>query len=842
MTVGEQPARSFLFYLHDLIISKPPTSAYITMPDPCSRCRVIACQRCKLPRSRRTRRVKPTWAGTKKSSAMFVLSLGSCTALVQTTGADNTPDFCPTEHTYPHPSIPGLTCELCPAGHYVEDHCTPGSTRSTCLVCPDNKYQPCPSSNLRCHSCSDCSAAWLDGRSAPPILPCSQTQDNICQCPQDRFWSLVEPGCKVKTPCGPGQGVAHQATYKSDTVCITCQDGFFSNETSLVQVCGECRRCEEEGLETREPCNTTSNAVCSALPSVGTLPSTSLQHKDGLEWWKITLIVMSAVGALLAGVGIIGYIRKKMTTNNAANGAVVTYNPGNSAVYTAVPPVPQNAAVPRAAVPPAHQNGAIPHPAIPPASQNGAVPHAAVPPASQNGAVPHAAVPPASQNGAVPHAAVPPASQNGVVLHAAVPPASQNGAVPHAAIPPAFLNGAVPHSAVPPSSQNGAVPYAAIPPASLNGAVSYAAIPPASSNGAVPCAAIPPSPSNSAVPHTAFPQNAAVSSPAIYSENVSVPADILQASPNGAIHATIPCSLANAVPRPSSNGVVTGAAITPPLANRSVPAAVPPPSTVRAVYAAAYNGTTSPQSQDNCGPVGQPSSVVIGQPSSVVIGQPSSAVIGQPNSSLIAQPRSAASYDTAQPNSAVQQIQFESGPTGPQTRSATGDQPQRSVIAEQPNSGAESAERSTTFTACQPSSAVPSAGPIEYENMEQETAPRGAGESNNHTAYHQDSWTDPKAIIQGCPVTDNHDPENNTEDLDQKDAHDPLLELPVNNGSRSSRVEAVQDSKDPPNNADDALEKEAREPVQVTEYPSGPTRQGPYGSSNEDIPGASQHR
>ncbi|XP_078697720.1 uncharacterized protein LOC144925555 isoform X2 [Branchiostoma floridae x Branchiostoma belcheri] len=792
------------------------------MSGPCSRCRVIACQSCKLPRSRRTRRVKPPWAGPE--AAMFVLSF--CTALVQTTGADNTPDFCPTEHTYPHPSIPGLTCELCPAGHYVKDHCTPGSTQSKCLVCPDNKYQPCPSSNLRCHSCSDCSAAWLDGRSAPPILPCSQTQDNICQCPQDRYWSLVEPGCKVKTPCGPGQGVAHQATYKSDTVCIRCQDGFFSNETSLVQVCGECRRCEEEGLETREPCSTTSNAVCSTPFSVGTLPSTSLQHKEGLERWKITLIVISAVGALLAGVGIIGCIRKKMTTNNAANGAVVTYNRGNDAVYTAVPPVPQNAAIHRAAVPPASQNGAIPHAAVPPTHQNGAVS-----PASQNGAVPRAAVPPASHS----------QSQNGAVPHAAVPPASQNGAIPRAAIPPAHQNGAVPLAAVPPASQNGAVPHAAIPPASLNGAVPHSAIPPASSNGAVPCAAIPPSPSNSAVPHTAFPENAAISSPAIYSENGSVPAAIPQASPNGAIHATIPCSLANAVPRPSSGGAVPGAAIPPPLVNRSVPAAVPPPSTIGAVYAAAYNETTSPQSQDNCGPVGQPSSVVIGQPSSVVIGQPnsvvigqpSSAVIGQPNSSLIAQPRSAASYATAQPNSAVQQIQFESGPTGPQTRSATGDQPQRSVIAEQPNSGAESAERSTTFTACQPSSAAPSADLTEHENMEQQTAPRGA-----------DSWTDPKATIQGCPVTDSHDPENNAKDLDQKDAHDPLPELPVNNGSRSSRdeVEAVQDSKDPPNNADDALEKEAREPVQVTEYPSGPTRQGPYGSSNEDIPGSTQHR
>eukprot|EP00058_Branchiostoma_floridae_P018393 XP_002603882.1 hypothetical protein BRAFLDRAFT_70536 [Branchiostoma floridae] len=201
--------------------------------------------------------------------AILVLSIGpvGCTSgavPVETAGASNPPDFCPTEDTYPHPFIRGIQCKPCAPGQFVKSHCTLSSTQSLCMDCPRGKYQPCPSSNDRCHTCSDCGDFLVgDGRSVPPREPCSTTQDNICRCPQDWYWSLEEQRCKMTKPCDPGEGVAHQATYKSDIVCIACQDGFFSNETSHVQVCAECRMCEEEGLETLQPCSRTSDAVCS---------------------------------------------------------------------------------------------------------------------------------------------------------------------------------------------------------------------------------------------------------------------------------------------------------------------------------------------------------------------------------------------------------------------------------------------------------------------------------------------------------------------------------------------------------------------------------------------------
>ncbi|CAH1239286.1 TNFRSF11B [Branchiostoma lanceolatum] len=221
------------------------------------KCRVVACQRRKSPRSHRARR--PTWA--RAEAAMFVLSLGSCASHVQPGGAADLPAFCPPEQTYPHPSLPGLNCDFCPPGHYVDPghHCTRGTTQSVCAPCPQGKYQPCPTSNTRCHPCSDCGEFLLgDGRFGPPLEPCSPSQDNVCGCPQDGYWSLEEPGCKARTPCGPGEGVAHQATYKSDAVCIACQDGFYSSEASRLQVCQECSRCEE----TLQPCTRTNNTVC----------------------------------------------------------------------------------------------------------------------------------------------------------------------------------------------------------------------------------------------------------------------------------------------------------------------------------------------------------------------------------------------------------------------------------------------------------------------------------------------------------------------------------------------------------------------------------------------------
>ncbi|XP_035698449.1 uncharacterized protein KIAA0754-like [Branchiostoma floridae] len=723
------------------------------MTGKCSKCRVVACQRCKPPRSRSRRKRRPpikvrlpskTW---KVDVAILVLSIGpavvtSSAVPVETAGASNPPDFCPTEPTYPHPFISRLQCKLCAPGQYVEHHCTSTtSSQSSCVACPPRKYQPCPSSNIRCHPCSDCGDFLVDdGRFGPPREPCSPTQDNICHCPQDKYWSLEDPGCKMTNSCGPGEGVAHQATYKSDTVCITCQDGFYSNETSHVQVCAECRRCEEEGLETLQPCSTTSDAVCStdgssAPPSPDPLPSSQIQDA-GLEWWKIFLIALAATCLLVGIILLIIWKRRRngAVPNNTANCAAqvnVTYNTRNGVVYTAVSQGPFNSAVP-ATIP-----------------ANAAVPGAAVPP-SANGAVLVAAVHP-SANGAVPGAAHPPSSANGAVPGAAHPPSSANGAVPGAAIPP-FSNAAISSC-----SANGAVPSTAVRPSSANGVVSGAAVPLASQNG------------------------------------VAIPSS----SVNGAIH--------GAVPYPPSC------------------VAVPPPSANGAAYAAVFDGIRSEQQKDNCNPAAQNSSAIIGQPSSAVIGQ--------------------------QPSSAMQCEQPESNANSWPARSASTDQPQCSAVPrqlvsiQQPSSAAGSGQPSTTITACQPSSAVysavPSAGPTRSQNMQQ-----GADGSNNDSA-NPDSWTDPKATIQGCPVPDTHDPEGNTKDLNQKDAHDAVEELPVhNNRSRSSSrdVDAVQDSKDPPNNADDALEKEAREPVQDTELEgaAGPlqARQGPYGSSNENIPAA----
>ncbi|XP_035697778.1 tumor necrosis factor receptor superfamily member 11B-like [Branchiostoma floridae] len=151
--------------------------------------------------------------------------------------ATETPDWCPDDSTGTFQLPSGVICNLCPPGTYVTQDCTADNPNPQCENCTATRhYNPCYSYADRCNTCSDCSPILDDGRDGMVDgEECTPTRDRVCTCPSNAYWDFQTASCKAKTLCDEGYGVAHIATYKTDTVCIECVDGTFSDEKSLTQ-------------------------------------------------------------------------------------------------------------------------------------------------------------------------------------------------------------------------------------------------------------------------------------------------------------------------------------------------------------------------------------------------------------------------------------------------------------------------------------------------------------------------------------------------------------------------------------------------------------------------------
>ncbi|KAL6036780.1 hypothetical protein STEG23_035082, partial [Scotinomys teguina] len=172
-----------------------------------------------------------------------------------------------------------LTCDKCPAGTYVSEHCTNVSLR-VCSSCPAGTFTRHENGIERCHDCSQ-PCPW------PMIerFPCAALTDRECTCPPGMYQS--NGTCAPHTVCPVGWGVRKKGTENEDVRCKQCARGTFSDVPSSVMKCKTHTDCLGQNLVVVKPGTKETDNVCGTrLPSSTTPPSPGtaiFSHPEHME-------------------------------------------------------------------------------------------------------------------------------------------------------------------------------------------------------------------------------------------------------------------------------------------------------------------------------------------------------------------------------------------------------------------------------------------------------------------------------------------------------------------------------------------------------------------------------
>ncbi|XP_026226404.1 tumor necrosis factor receptor superfamily member 14 [Anabas testudineus] len=155
-------------------------------------------------------------------------------------------------------STNGKCCDQCPAGQYVKDVCN--ATKSTvCATCKEGHFTATTNGLTTCHICRVCS---FDNKQVNS-QNCTTTADTVCECIPGYYCSNKNcDHCLKVTECPVGEGVKTPATRTSDTVCVECGNGTYSNVTDSISGCKPHIRCEDFGRELKTQGTHKADAIC----------------------------------------------------------------------------------------------------------------------------------------------------------------------------------------------------------------------------------------------------------------------------------------------------------------------------------------------------------------------------------------------------------------------------------------------------------------------------------------------------------------------------------------------------------------------------------------------------
>ncbi|XP_059214778.1 tumor necrosis factor receptor superfamily member 23 isoform X2 [Centropristis striata] len=112
----------------------------------------------------------------------------------------------------------GLSCCLCSAGQYLEDHCTADLQYGVCKKCGPNTYSSQPNKEKNCERCTSCTQISANLEVAES---CTAAKNAKCQCQKEHYCSSgIEP-CRICEPCKKcgAEGIKVDCTAKNNTVC-----------------------------------------------------------------------------------------------------------------------------------------------------------------------------------------------------------------------------------------------------------------------------------------------------------------------------------------------------------------------------------------------------------------------------------------------------------------------------------------------------------------------------------------------------------------------------------------------------------------------------------------------
>ncbi|XP_068096545.1 tumor necrosis factor receptor superfamily member 25 isoform X2 [Hyperolius riggenbachi] len=144
----------------------------------------------------------------------------------------------------------GYCCKNCPAGHFVEEHCSADGQDPKCKVCPDRTFLAFENYVPKCRSCTFCASD-----SQVEKTPCNATQDVICGC-KEGFYDN-DGSCHPCTKC-QNRKVNQNCSEKENTVCDEeCLPGFYLEKNECLLCAPSNSNCED--LKT--PCAPLSQCV-----------------------------------------------------------------------------------------------------------------------------------------------------------------------------------------------------------------------------------------------------------------------------------------------------------------------------------------------------------------------------------------------------------------------------------------------------------------------------------------------------------------------------------------------------------------------------------------------------
>ncbi|XP_009696579.1 PREDICTED: tumor necrosis factor receptor superfamily member 6B [Cariama cristata] len=149
-----------------------------------------------------------------------------------------------------------LTCQQCPPGTFVAQHCTRDS-QTVCKPCPDLHYTQYWNYLEKCRYCNViCEEKQVE------VQQCNSTHNRVCQC-QEGYYSEME-FCIRHSECPPGSGVEKLGTPFENTRCRACPRGFFSSSNSSTKPCQPHQDCEQQGKMTNVQGNQYHDTLCTS--------------------------------------------------------------------------------------------------------------------------------------------------------------------------------------------------------------------------------------------------------------------------------------------------------------------------------------------------------------------------------------------------------------------------------------------------------------------------------------------------------------------------------------------------------------------------------------------------
>ncbi|XP_023651388.2 tumor necrosis factor receptor superfamily member 5 [Paramormyrops kingsleyae] len=216
---------------------------------------------------------------------------------------------------YPSTHNGGRCCKLCKEGQFMVAECDQNTT-TKCQQCGHGHYMDELNYLGKCQPCKDCpSISFLERESE-----CKIDTDTQCKCKEGYYCLEKEKECdhcRLAKKCPAGEGVEMKHTSKSDTVCVPCASGEYSNVTDLYAPCLKHTDCKSLGLELVTHGTNTADAKCTPNPNTECL------------WMVPVSLWVGFVATVLVVIIVYVYWRRSRQCRAQITGSQSTENPGH---------------------------------------------------------------------------------------------------------------------------------------------------------------------------------------------------------------------------------------------------------------------------------------------------------------------------------------------------------------------------------------------------------------------------------------------------------------------------------------------------------------------------------